>query len=642
MKESSKILSWDEFNSNQMIHTNPIVTLKNSDFINGTLRILQKCTLFLTENIIFNPIGSDGLNYYYDPEKSMNRDLYKYTGYRLGFFAAITIECDNVIIDLNGYEFKQSKRHYMIQRFYSHIELANQPFIPNQGPGNFGNNFVSSTHCIIKNGYFGLSAHHCIHGNNNKNITIYNVVFKDYEVAGIGLNGIENLRIQKCKFNGNYKHVSTNGLFSASLFLRKFVIKAIEYASLDESKNDLQSKLLKLENMINTVLNLTISGNESEPHNKLVNTDENIKFIINPSGLPDGSATYGILINGHGVAVNGFSSQIATEKDYKSNNIKFKDIEIMNHEGDVTETVALSDESPLTKIQVDTAGSVLPITKLINICDGSYKGTILSDLQIALARWSSPFLDTNDPKLVELRKNGYFGTLNIHHAIVAWASEGITYNHKGFEINNKVTFVQVKKALGFNLIHNGDTMFHVNKGIIGIRIDSVANIYFNNVTINQVKNIGDTGSGNYSDNTDGGHYSQNNMIGYCGCDSYGIKFSGCYGIYFYKIIINNIISYNGTSCGIHINDTNEIHEGSIMIENIKTNGKNLGTTPNKLPVAYGYCLLNITSQKKICDCSSITIKNIFNKYIPYNVFNYAKTMIDHNNDKIVISNNSGY
>ena len=54
--------------------------------------------------------------------------------YHLGFFAAITVESDDVILDLNGKSLKQSKLHNLQQRFYSHIELASAPFIPKQGP----------------------------------------------------------------------------------------------------------------------------------------------------------------------------------------------------------------------------------------------------------------------------------------------------------------------------------------------------------------------------------------------------------------------------------------------------------------------------------------------------------------------------
>lgn len=67
-----------------------------------------------------------------------------------------------------------------MQRFYAHIKLANQPFIPKQGPANFWGNFKSANNVIIKNGKFGLSSHHSIHGNNNSNVILKNVQFYDF------------------------------------------------------------------------------------------------------------------------------------------------------------------------------------------------------------------------------------------------------------------------------------------------------------------------------------------------------------------------------------------------------------------------------------------------------------------------------
>ena len=47
----------------------------------------------------------------------------------MGFFSAITVETDNVIIDLNGYVIQQSELHQLQQRFFAIIETAAAPFI---------------------------------------------------------------------------------------------------------------------------------------------------------------------------------------------------------------------------------------------------------------------------------------------------------------------------------------------------------------------------------------------------------------------------------------------------------------------------------------------------------------------------------
>ena len=103
---------------------------------------------------------------------------------QLGFFAAIIIECSNVILDLNGHEIKMSPAFYLRQRFYSHIELGSAPFVPRVGPHDYIN-FISAQNVQIKNGTLGLTSHHGIHGNLAKNITIENLHIKDFEVGGL-------------------------------------------------------------------------------------------------------------------------------------------------------------------------------------------------------------------------------------------------------------------------------------------------------------------------------------------------------------------------------------------------------------------------------------------------------------------------
>ena len=88
--------------------------------------------------------------------------------YHLGFFAAITVETDNVIIDMNGFSIEQSEKHNFQQRFYANIEFANAPFIPKQGPSNFqgGTTYKAANTVLLYNStdniasYLGRSSHH--------------------------------------------------------------------------------------------------------------------------------------------------------------------------------------------------------------------------------------------------------------------------------------------------------------------------------------------------------------------------------------------------------------------------------------------------------------------------------------------------
>eukprot|EP01083_Nonionella_stella_P149556 475219_1 len=101
-----------------------VVYLTNSDFDEGTLRIVECGEYILSEDIVFNfnpptseEMNSDGFSpnsidldelYWFPRRDQQSADeypgTYTYSGaFALGYFAGITIETDNVTIDLNGY-----------------------------------------------------------------------------------------------------------------------------------------------------------------------------------------------------------------------------------------------------------------------------------------------------------------------------------------------------------------------------------------------------------------------------------------------------------------------------------------------------------------------------------------------------------
>ena len=51
----------------------------------------------------------------------------------MGFFAALTIEADNVWIDLNGFEITMGDEFYALQRFYNHIQFGDRLFVLHEG-----------------------------------------------------------------------------------------------------------------------------------------------------------------------------------------------------------------------------------------------------------------------------------------------------------------------------------------------------------------------------------------------------------------------------------------------------------------------------------------------------------------------------
>ena len=131
-----------------------IIYLSNLDFVAGTYRITECGEYILSEDIVFNfnPPSDSDLNdldfspntidddeLYWFPTKNQDASgvypgTYSYAGsYALGFFAGITVEADDVIINLNGYSMKMDNAFYLQQRYFTLIECAAKYFLPNQG-----------------------------------------------------------------------------------------------------------------------------------------------------------------------------------------------------------------------------------------------------------------------------------------------------------------------------------------------------------------------------------------------------------------------------------------------------------------------------------------------------------------------------
>ena len=160
----------------------------------------------------------------FDPIEQ-GRPEYNNNEYALGFFAAIAVQADDVTFSLNGHSIAQCREHALMQRFFAVFELASAPFTDTVGP----HDFVSSTFTPANNfkltgpGVVGLSSHHGIHGNENNNVEISGVTFKDFEVGAVSLNNVKGLEIENCNIPSNRQDVPILGSFSATLQIRPYL-----------------------------------------------------------------------------------------------------------------------------------------------------------------------------------------------------------------------------------------------------------------------------------------------------------------------------------------------------------------------------------------------------------------------------------
>lgn len=200
----------------------PTFRLYQSDFDSGTYRIKNGCNIVLMEDICFDPI----------PKLEMSRTDKP----ALGWFAAITVETmESVNINLNTYTLECSQsfvdHHYF--KAFAIILLNNSPYgstpVYNSSPGNTfpgDTTPVSAWNTTICNGTIGRSPHFGVKGFYNKNITLYKLKIKDFELAGVWIAAYENLKFHKIFMTGNTHKIRVSARLT-SLFILRHVIQEL-------------------------------------------------------------------------------------------------------------------------------------------------------------------------------------------------------------------------------------------------------------------------------------------------------------------------------------------------------------------------------------------------------------------------------
>lgn len=259
----------------------------------------------------------------------------------------------------------------LLQRFYSCIELGDAPFIPGQGPASFGD-LDTADSVVIKNGVIGLSSHHGIHGNAATDIRLENLVFRNFEVAAIALNGCHDVVMKNIDIKQNRQDINVLGIWSAGRFILPYLEHLKENhpelcltvqgcaKSVEEVYHDLMVAQANVYEDIIIQKRKFISYKEHENEYELFH---------NWAGMMDGNV-YGVLFNGLGVAVGGFPTlDGVSEEENLSSNIMMDDVHISNLRACHLETVALKKILP--PVETDGDGE----TVVDESSGGGYKKT---------------------------------------------------------------------------------------------------------------------------------------------------------------------------------------------------------------------------------------------------------------------------
>ena len=498
-----------------------IILLKQSDFNNGTVRIRIPGIYVLTENIIFSP--NEGVDDFLPRADQSGLYPTNMMGpYHLGFFAAITVETDNVIIDMNGFSLSQSEKHSFQQRFYANIELANSPFVTKQGPSNFqgGTPYKAANNVLIYNSnlnkasYLGRSSHHGIHANVANNVVIYNIHFKDYEVAAIALNGttlgiLSDIYALKTK-----KEVPILSTYSQARFIRTFLKSiASTQPTLTLNNKKINDIYATLKNDLDYTFNQFFSTNPTSLNNIPDNFEDGRSNYFKNKNLGYDANVYGIVLNVRGVVINDFFKE-RTNEMIGNENIHLDNINISNVCSHPIEIIGVNS-NPSTglayggKSQAGPLGDILEITNIQNKDTGKYMGTGLSDAQLII-------------KKSEIKTK----TLNIQDDIVSWSENGSDIK-------------TIINSDSYYYVGGGDSMGHHMKGNIGLFISAGQNITGKNININNIDNKGtDVGNSTFTP-------IQPLPQLKTGSNAYGILYTGSSNITLYNVNISNILSTQG-------------------------------------------------------------------------------------------------
>jgi len=381
------------------------------------------------------------------------------------------------------------------QRFHALIELGSKPFIAGVGPPQFGNAFLSPgepatpDNVIIKNCKLGLTSHHGIHGNHNQGVKIHNVEIRDFEVAGIHLNGASNIDIQDAAIGPSLKQ-TFNARLSQTIFL-----------------DHLMNTLLPTSPHISVLreqAKVTIRGEEKtvkdvfkELHDALQTffastTGPLLPLVGDGTALPDGSAVYGIVIHTTGPAAGDFGScpfLQATAQDRMVHGVSLKNVQVKDLGVHVDQITRLKLEGNQV---MGPAGDVFN-WRVLTDSEDRYVGDLIGDAQLSVGAFKK-FL-VNTPGVDQGALAWYFGGVHMPDDILTWAS-----------------VKDAKWTGGRDFLCNGDAMSHANKGAVGLFLSNLNDGKFEGVTVSNIANTGGV-------DASGARCTQD---GYKGADSRGL------------------------------------------------------------------------------------------------------------------------
>lgn len=566
----------------------PEVHITQDLFDSGTLILSKPAYYILKEDIVFNPNPAD--NYLPRPDQPQ---YLKPAFMIFGFFTAISITAKGFVFDFNGHSIGRSKEFALRQPVYSHIELADSPFVLGEGPltpDGFPANLKAAENGLIfsscKKGLLTeFFPHHGIHGNAARKIVVEDLIIRDFEVAAVAVNGGEEIFYRpSLELGPNTRQKFTTGAWHSLLM----AIRSAERVPAADRDVDftlaLEAAILFRDSQFPILL-----GPNPETADPLIG---------NPSGIMDGNS-YAVVNAPLGVAVDDFTRPGSERAS--SCRVLVDRVPITGIHAHITEVIALgivNDLGEVIGVQTGPSGDVFRIfevlTKGVPIGDATYVGNPISNLLIELAA-------------TQQRTGRPIGSTSIQPEVVRWAKFG-------------APFAGLQALYPF--VCNGDSQAHVDKGINVVRFDKTQDAVINQVSITDVSNFGFLGN-----SVQCGHYAFSHPaqteIGYHGADTTGFAISYCKQIQVLHPKVENLRSANGSARGVRIfnqswrikvvkGDFDQIRAGEQFVDGVwlgtefdqrtwmtVPNVPYTAALPNGVPTAFGIDIWQDSEGRKI-------------------------------------------
>ncbi|KAK7230589.1 hypothetical protein SO694_00079192 [Aureococcus anophagefferens] len=445
----------------------PTVFLTNADFRYGTYLITNPGVYVLREDIVFAPETPKMMppldSETYPPDR----------GFWLGFFAAISVAADDVVVDLNGHEIRSSREFLLRQRFFSIIELADKPFKANSGPPQFGAldaPLVPARRVHVKSGTLGLSSHMGIHGNDNEDVTVTDVVIRDFETGGVQLNGASRVRLERVTVGPSLGHEHSAGPVPALATLSQ-ATNLLRVA--EGTRHERQEEMVLLSAAVERFVQETLAGEDTSAS---VFASEAAGY----AGLPDGSAIYGVLFHKTNVAIHEFAACSAADVEDHENDpldgVELIDVEIKELKLAAEEIVAVKVDG---RDVTGPAGDVLQIFKAAD-AEGYYAPNALIEAQFAMRGLHEVAAAAGAADDVLFNA---FGSLHIPKRLaVDWRRGDVT-------LAEAFALMEADGArVAFRC--SKDSMGHHNKGVVGLRLEFVTDVSLRGLKIRDLENVG--------------------------------------------------------------------------------------------------------------------------------------------------------